>query len=72
MLPPPTLRTIMCQRISNGAALLTYNTPQRSNAFDPQQYNDLREGLVWARDEHDVKVVVVYVSLREQIIGGLN
>jgi peroxisomal 3,2-trans-enoyl-CoA isomerase len=59
MSPPPQLKTIVCERISDGSVLLSYNTPKRSNAFDPQQYNDLREGLVWARDEPNVKVVVV-------------
>ncbi|KAF2025558.1 ClpP/crotonase [Setomelanomma holmii] len=59
MAPPPELKTILCERISDGAVLLSYNTPKRSNAFDPQNYLDLKEGLVWARDEPDVKVVVI-------------
>jgi peroxisomal 3,2-trans-enoyl-CoA isomerase len=59
MSPPPQLKTLVCERISDGAVLLSYNTPKRSNAFDPQQYSDLREGLLWARDEPNVKVVVV-------------
>jgi peroxisomal 3,2-trans-enoyl-CoA isomerase len=59
MAPSPQLKTIICERISDGAVLLSYNTPKRANAFDPQQYNDLREGLVWAGNEPDVKVVVV-------------
>lgn len=62
MAPPPVLKTMLCERISDGAVLLSYNTSKRSNAFDPQQYNDLREGLVWARDEEDVIAVVVYVQ----------
>lgn len=56
---PPQLKTLLCERISDGVALLSYNSPKRSNAFDPQQYNDLREGLVWARDEPLVNVVVM-------------
>lgn len=59
MSSPPQLKTIICERITDGAALLSYNTPKRSNAFDPQQYNDLREGLLWARDEPEIRVVVV-------------
>ena len=59
MAPPPELKTILSERISDGAVLLRYNTPKRSNAFDPQQYKDLREGLLWAQEEPDVKVVVV-------------
>ncbi|KAH7085475.1 ClpP/crotonase-like domain-containing protein [Paraphoma chrysanthemicola] len=59
MAPTPQLKTIMCERVSEGAVLLSYNTPKRSNAFDPQQYLDLRDGLVWARDNPDVNVVVI-------------
>lgn len=67
MSPPPQLQTLTCERVSDGAVLLSYNTPKRSNAFDPQQYDDLREGLIWARDEPNVNVVVVYVLLRRRI-----
>jgi peroxisomal 3,2-trans-enoyl-CoA isomerase len=59
MSPLPKLKTIVCERLSNHAVLLSYNTPKRSNAFDPQQYNDLRDGLIWARDEPNINVVVV-------------
>ncbi|KAF2751832.1 ClpP/crotonase [Sporormia fimetaria CBS 119925] len=59
MTSPPQLKTLLIERLSAGAALLSYNTPKRSNAFDPQQYNDLRDGLVWARDDPDIRVVVV-------------
>ena len=61
MAPSPQLSTILIERLSEGAVLLSYNSPKRSNAFDPQQYDDLRQGLEWARDEEGVKVVVVYV-----------
>lgn len=61
MAPPPQLETILIDRLSEGAVLLSYNTPKRSNAFTPQQYNNLREGLVWARDEDPVRVIVVCV-----------
>ncbi|KAH7393945.1 ClpP/crotonase-like domain-containing protein [Phaeosphaeria sp. MPI-PUGE-AT-0046c] len=69
MSPPPQLTTLICERISDGAVLLSYNTPKRSNAFDPQQYNDLRDGLVWARDEPAVKVVVVTGKGRHYCAG---
>ncbi|KAF2007372.1 ClpP/crotonase [Amniculicola lignicola CBS 123094] len=59
MAPPPPLETILIERLSTGTVLLSYNTPKRSNAFTPQQYDDLREGLVWAREEAEVRVVVV-------------
>jgi peroxisomal 3,2-trans-enoyl-CoA isomerase len=59
MSPLPELKTIVCERLSDNAALLSYNTPKRSNAFDPQQYNDLKDGLLWARNEPSVNVVVV-------------
>jgi 1,4-dihydroxy-2-naphthoyl-CoA synthase len=61
MAPTPKLETILIERLSEGAVLLSYNTPQRSNAFTPQQYDDLREGLVWARDDPAVRVIVVFV-----------
>lgn len=60
MAPPPHLKTILIEHLSEGAVLFSYNTPKRSNAFDPQQYLDLRDGLVWARDEDAIRVVVVY------------
>jgi peroxisomal 3,2-trans-enoyl-CoA isomerase len=59
MAPPPQLKTIIYERVSDGTVLLSYNTPKRANAFDPQQYNELRDGLIWARDEPVIKVVVV-------------
>jgi len=60
MSPPPLLNTILCERISDGVVLLPYNTPKRSNAFDPQQYFDLKDELDWAHDEEAVNVVVAY------------
>lgn len=59
MAQPPILQTILMERLSEGAVLLSYNTPERANAFTPQTYDDLREGLVWAREEDDVRVVLV-------------
>ena len=59
MSPPPQLENLLIERLSPGAVLLSYNAPKRSNAFTPQQYDDLRAGLVWARDEEEVRVVVV-------------
>ncbi|KAF2121989.1 ClpP/crotonase-like domain-containing protein [Lophiotrema nucula] len=59
MSPSPTFETILIDQLSDGAVLISYNTPKRSNAFTPQQYNDLREALLWARDEEGVKAVVV-------------
>lgn len=56
---PPTLQTILCERISDNTALLSYNTPKRSNAFDPQQYLDLRDSLIWARDDSSINVIVM-------------
>jgi len=47
------------ERPSEGAVLVSYNRPDISNAFTPQQYNDLREALLWARDEPAIKVVMV-------------
>ncbi|KAF2738298.1 nicotinate-nucleotide diphosphorylase [Polyplosphaeria fusca] len=56
---PPQLDTIIVDQLSESAVLVSYNTPKRSNAFTPQQYDDLREALVWAKDELVIKVIVV-------------
>ena len=56
---PPTLETMVIERLSEGAVLISYNKPKIANAFSPQTYDDLREALVWAREEPDIKVVLV-------------
>jgi Delta3-Delta2-enoyl-CoA isomerase len=58
MAPPPTLQTITIDRLSPTAVLFSYNQPHISNAFTVQQYLDMRDALVWARDEDKIKVVV--------------
>lgn len=59
MAPPPILQTISIERLSDGAVLLTYNTPEKANAFTPRTYDELRGALVWAAEEEDVRVVLV-------------
>ncbi|KAF2102908.1 ClpP/crotonase [Rhizodiscina lignyota] len=59
MAPQPTLQTIVIDRISPGAVLFSYNQPKISNAFTLEQYHNLRDALVWARDEKDVRVVAL-------------
>ena len=39
--------------------LFSYNQPHISNAFTLQQYYDLRDALLWAKEEKDIKVIVV-------------
>lgn len=58
MATPPTLSTITIDRISSQAVLFSYNQPKISNAFTIQQYLDLRDALVWARDEPAINVIV--------------
>jgi 1,4-dihydroxy-2-naphthoyl-CoA synthase len=58
MAPPPTLQTIAIHRISPAVVLFSYNQPKVSNAFTIQQYLDMAEALIWARDEPEIKVVV--------------
>jgi Delta3-Delta2-enoyl-CoA isomerase len=58
MAPPPTLDTILIDRLSPGAVLFSYNQPKISNAFTIQQYRDLATALIWAREDPDIRVVV--------------
>jgi peroxisomal 3,2-trans-enoyl-CoA isomerase len=59
MAPAPTLSTIVIEPLSAGVAVLSYNQPKIANAFTLQQYIDLRDALIWAREEPEVKVVVL-------------
>lgn len=43
----------------DGVVLLTMNRPERRNAFNDQQYDDLRDELAEARGDDAVKVAVV-------------
>jgi peroxisomal 3,2-trans-enoyl-CoA isomerase len=58
MAPPPSLETILIERLSPGAVLFSYNQPKISNAFTLQQYKDLAAALIWAREDPDIRVVV--------------
>jgi peroxisomal 3,2-trans-enoyl-CoA isomerase len=55
----PVLSTILIEPVLNGVALFSYNQPKISNAFTLQQYRDLRDALVWAREASDVRVIVL-------------
>lgn len=59
MAPRPNLQTITIDKVSPAAVLLSYNQPKISNAFTLKQYHDLRDGLIWAKEESDVRVVVL-------------
>lgn len=62
MAPPPTLKTIVIDRLSQGAVLFSYNQPKISNAFTLQQYHDLADALIWAREEPEIRVIVQQVN----------
>lgn len=72
MPPAPTLQTILIERLNPAVALFWYNQPQISNAFTVQQYLDMRDALVWARDEPELKVVVQYVSANNSHITQVS
>jgi peroxisomal 3,2-trans-enoyl-CoA isomerase len=59
MTPAPTLSTILIEQPTKGLALFSYNQPKIANAFTVQQYRDLRDALIWAREEVDIRVVVL-------------
>ena len=44
---------------ADGVALITMNRPSKRNAFNDQQYDDLRAALIDARDDDAVKAVVL-------------
>ncbi|MBI5284268.1 MAG: enoyl-CoA hydratase/isomerase family protein [Chloroflexi bacterium] len=43
----------------NGVALITMNRPEKRNAFNDQQYDDLRAALTDARNDDAIKVAVL-------------
>jgi peroxisomal 3,2-trans-enoyl-CoA isomerase len=59
MASAPNLSTILIEPLSDGVALFSYNQPKISNAFTLQQYRDLRDALIWARETPEVRVVVL-------------
>jgi peroxisomal 3,2-trans-enoyl-CoA isomerase len=59
MAPAPTLSTILIESLPAGVALLSYNQPNIANAFTLQQYKDLRDALVWARETPEIRVVLL-------------
>jgi peroxisomal 3,2-trans-enoyl-CoA isomerase len=59
MASAPTLKTILIDEQTEGVALFSYNQPKISNAFTLQQYWDLRDALVWAKESAQVRVIVL-------------
>jgi E-phenylitaconyl-CoA hydratase len=45
--------------INEGIATITFNRPERLNAFDPEHYATLSKTFVAVRDNPDVRVVIV-------------
>lgn len=52
-------RATVLEEVRDGVALLTLNRPARRNAFNDQQYDDLRAALAEAQADDGVRVVVV-------------
>ena len=50
--------TVLSEHL-NGVALLTLNRPDKRNAFNDQQYDDLREALADAESDETIKVAVI-------------
>jgi len=52
-------RTTVIEEVSDGVAVLTMNRPARRNAFNDQQYDELRAALGDAQADNHVRVVVI-------------
>ena len=52
-------RETVREELRDGVLLLTLDRPRRKNAFNERQYDDLRLALAAAREDGDVRVVVV-------------
>lgn len=52
-------RETVLSETREGVALLTMNRPERRNAFNDRQYDDLRDALAEARSDGAVKVAVI-------------
>lgn len=52
-------RETVLSETRNGVTILTMNRPDRRNAFNDHQYDDLRDALANARADDSVKVAVV-------------
>ncbi|HEY5640914.1 MAG TPA: enoyl-CoA hydratase-related protein [Dehalococcoidia bacterium] len=50
--------TVLFER-RDGVALLTMNRPEKRNAFNDRQYDDLRDALSEARSDEAIKVAVI-------------
>ncbi|WP_158735511.1 enoyl-CoA hydratase/isomerase family protein [Alteribacillus sp. YIM 98480] len=54
----------------NGVLYLTLNRPDRLNAFSPEMMSELEEELIKAKENNDVKVVVLSGAGRSFSAGG--
>jgi enoyl-CoA hydratase/carnithine racemase len=52
-------RPTLLEENRDGVLLLTLNRPARRNAFNDQQYDDLRAALAQAQDDEHTRVVVI-------------
>ncbi|HVO27404.1 MAG TPA: enoyl-CoA hydratase-related protein [Candidatus Margulisiibacteriota bacterium] len=52
-------RATVLEEIRDGVLLLTLNRPQRRNAFNDQQYDDVRRALAEAQEDERVHAVVI-------------
>ena len=52
-------RITLLEELRDGVVVLTLNRPKRRNAFNDQQYDDLRSALAEARANDEVRVAVI-------------
>jgi enoyl-CoA hydratase/carnithine racemase len=52
-------RSTILEESRDGVAILTMSRPQRRNAFNDQQYNELREALADVQANDDLRVAVI-------------
>lgn len=52
-------RTTILEELQDGVLLLTLNRPARRNAFNDQQYDELRGALADAQDDDRIRVAVI-------------
>jgi enoyl-CoA hydratase/carnithine racemase len=52
-------RATVLEEIRDGVLILTLNRPQRRNAFNDEQYDDVRAALAAAQQDDGVRVVVI-------------
>ena len=52
-------RMTVLEEVTDGVAVLTMNRPARRNAFNDQQYDDLRAALAETQTDDQIRVVLI-------------